>query len=389
MLNINNLFYIFRCFGFRKFSLYILSLPIRFIYRYNSVVVRYKNELRSHLKIKEVVENSVLSEIESIPGALVTEIKEFHSRFRLPVNTLWHKFFITLNGIEKAEYLSEGNFYTYIEPRLNHPKMVTAYADKNVYQKIIPLLKQPRTILRYINGRFYNENYTELTNISAGAVLFEEKGTMICKPSIQSGRGRNIFRLTANNNQIKLNGSVKSLHDLKMIYPAGFILQESLRQHSVLSAIHPESLNTLRVTTLRFEEQILVLSALLKMGNEGHYLDKMVTGGLVSGIREDGRLYDFAYDNSFNKHYEHPSTGVQFSPVKIPSYDDVKRQVVDAHKTLHYFDMISWDMAISEHAEPVLVELNLRNQGILYQQAIFGPLFGDLTEKVFEQFTGH
>ena len=47
--------------------------------------------------------------------------------------------------------------------------------------------------------------------------------------------------------------------------------------------------------------------------------------------------------------------------------------------------MISWDFAVDINAEPILIEINLRFQGINGGQLCNGPLFGDLTDEILRE----
>ena len=54
------------------------------------------------------------------------------------------------------------------------------------------------------------------------------------------------------------------------------------------------------------------------------------------------------------------------------------------HKQIPYFKMISWDIAIDDKRDLVLVEYNVRSQEILGVQLFNGPLFGKYTNDVLE-----
>lgn len=377
--------YIIRCLGFGNTLLFLLSLPVRFLFRFKDSIFKYKSEIRSHLKIRDLIITGKFHTLQKLPGAIRSEINQFYKNYNLTENQLWHRFFITINSIESPCYISEGAFYNSIEPRLNNAWMVTAYTDKNIYERILPSVKQPQTILRYIDGRYYDSLYTELTGYEALELLQAENSTLIFKPSIVSGRGRNIFRLIPDNGRILLNGKDTSLNDLTGICPDGFIIQKFLDQHPAISAIYPHSLNTVRIVTLRYRDSVEILSAIFKMGNEDHFLDKMAFGGLSCGINKDGTLFDYAFDNGFSKHKVHPQTGTVFKGLLLPGFQKLEETVINAHKNMPYFDMISWDMAIDPEGEPVMIEMNLRSQGIIYQQAIYGPLFGDKTREILNE----
>lgn len=377
--------YVLRNAGILHTLTYILTLPVRYILRFENSLFKLKSDIRSHLMIHERISKSNIHKLHHLPDELRIEIKDLFKKYRLPAHVTLHRFFITLNGIEKPGYLSESVFYCSFEPRLNNFSMASAYSDKNIYQRIFEYVKQPGTVLRYMNGQYFDAKYSVLTPENAQELLSSQNTPMIIKPAVNSGGGRNVYRLNAMNGRLKLNESVVSINTLSDVYENGFIVQEKVNQHPVLDAFHPNSLNTLRIITLRRSQEIFILSSRFKMGNCGNHLDNLSSSGLSCGIHKNGDLFPFAYNRYFKKFTAHPQTGVRFSGKSLPGFQDVKKTVVQMHRSLPYFDMISWDVAIDANAEPVLIELNLRGQGIIIQQALFGPLFGKLTNEMFER----
>jgi hypothetical protein len=155
-----------------------------------------------------------------------------------------------------------------------------------------------------------------------------------------------------------------------------------VRQHESLAAFHPESLNTLRVITLRLNDTIRVIAATLRMGN-GRHVDNGHAGGLLCGVNvESGGLTDFACDVLFRKHDRHPITGAPFAGTLI-SFAEIKALARSVHARLPYFDVLSCDIAVLDNGAPCLVEVNTFGQGVEPHQFLKGaPLFDTATEEV-------
>lgn len=49
--------------------------------------------------------------------------------------------------------------------------------------------------------------------------------------------------------------------------------------------------------------------------------------------------------------------------------------------------MIGLDICLDENNEPVLIEVNLLEPGILYEQLCTGPIFGERTNEVLDYVT--
>ncbi|HHT9111041.1 MAG TPA: sugar-transfer associated ATP-grasp domain-containing protein [Candidatus Brocadiaceae bacterium] len=334
-------------------------------------------------EIEKIFANNPSLKDFKINDNLRNNIKLFWKKHGLQVDTLWHKAYIGVNGIEDHRYIPEDVFYVFIEPRLNRKDLFRAYVDKNSYDNLFTGMRTPKTILRNINGKYYDGNYEWIEGSTVYDFLKKYQGDFIVKPSIDSSGGKNIRKLQILSQKLFIDKQPVSIKDIEKIIPRDFLVQEFLEQHTVLKNIYPHSLNTMRVVTLRLHGTIHVLPAIAKFGSDGNYLDYNVNqGGVNCGINNEGKLHKFAVDKYFRKYYRHPSTDYLFENTDIPQYSSLLTFAKNLHKFLLYFDMASWDLAIDKNGEPVLVELNLINQGFSFIQVHHGPLFGDFTEEL-------
>ncbi|KAB2835878.1 MAG: hypothetical protein F9K48_03300 [Candidatus Brocadia sp.] len=316
---------------------------------------------------------------------LNAKIRSFWKKRGLSTDIRWHKAFMSVNGIEDHRYIPEDIFYIFIEPRLNRKDLYHAYVDKNNYDRLFHRFCTPKTILRNMNGQYYDENYEriELGNVTEYLKKFE--GEFIVKPSIDSSSGRSIVKLQIDTSGLWFDGKSATLENIEHIVPKDFLVQEFLAQHSVLKNIYPHSLNTFRVVTLRVNGDIHVLQSIVKFGCDGNYVDYNVyRGGFHCGVGFDGKLDKFALDKNFKKYPSHPNTGYVYENTLIPQFSMLLNFAKDLHRYLLYYNMVSWDLGLDRNGTPVLIELNLINQGISFLQAHHGPLFGDFTEAILE-----
>lgn len=72
----------------------------------------------------------------------------------------------------------------------------------------------------------------------------------------------------------------------------------------------------------------------------------------------------------------------------IPNFEKVIQMVETCHEKMGNFRLVSWDIAIGEDGEPILIEANLRNGECEFHQYNNGPLFGKLTEQVLDEVFG-
>jgi hypothetical protein len=166
------------------------------------------------------------------------------------------------------------------------------------------------------------------------------------------------------------------------------IIQLPVKQHQLLSAINESSVNTFRIFSLLTNEGVKIYTILLRMGRAGAKVDNGSGGGIACGITDEGCLKKYAYGLSGEKFLKHPTSGLVFDGYKLPGVESVKRLVQKAHQMLPHFRLVSWDIAVDENGEAVLVEANLAKGGIEFPQLTNGPLFGNDTPKILDEVFG-
>ncbi len=164
------------------------------------------------------------------------------------------------------------------------------------------------------------------------------------------------------------------------------VVQKVLSQSKVLSTINASSINTIRLLTLlRRNGTVKICSIVLRMGVGGSKVDNASSGGIVVGVDEDGRLKDVAYNVKGERFFEHPDSHIKFNDFFIPNFDKIKQIVREQAVNLPYFRLVSWDIAIDENNEPVLIEANLCRGELDFHQLTNGPVFGDDTEEILNE----
>lgn len=144
---------------------------------------------------------------------------------------------------------------------------------------------------------------------------------------------------------------------------AGFLFQETVKQHPDLDALNRSSLNTIRFDTFIDKNGLIeILSGYLRMSTSNHHVDNASSGGFMVGIDLDtGKLKKNGY-SSFTKVgvkvlSSHPVTNVVFEDFQIPFFNQAKQIVIDAAGLMPGLRLVGWDVAIGETG-PVLIEGN-------------------------------
>ena len=160
------------------------------------------------------------------------------------------------------------------------------------------------------------------------------------------------------------------------------IIQEVVKQHETLSNIHPSSVNTLRMMSLLLDGETNILSSLLRMGASGSHVDNGSSGGVFCGINEDGTLKEHGHYTDGRICTQHPQ-GTVFKGFKVVGYERCCEIIKEtASRMATATRLISWDFAIGQDGEPILIELNLTYGGLSTHLLSNGPLFGDRTPEI-------
>ena len=129
--------------------------------------------------------------------------------------------------------------------------------------------------------------------------------------------------------------------------------------------------------TITTPSEVKVLSTVVRMGMGGSRVDNASSGGIISGVDENGRLKPFAFDSNGKRYDRHPQ-GAKFEDTVIPNFQNCLSLCKKAAPRLARFSkLISWDLAISKDGQPILIEVNLTGGQIDLHQMANGPIFKD------------
>lgn len=326
-------------------------------------------------RIQSIAELNRFMPNDQIPNEYKRRWDAFWGNYNKHYSPKWGWFYVARNGIDDVRYIPATLYYTTIDQYFNSKKLGWGFNDKNYYSIIFGDLKQPVTIVRNIGGLLFDSGY-KLIQLKEALRIISEVSEIIIKPSLESGSGRGIqFINTLDENKIK---------EILSSSETDYTIQKVIEQHPDLSIIHPGSINTIRVASLLLDDGVHILSSCLRMGTGDSRVDNHHAGGMSSGITSDGRLKEFAFFLDGRKIDKHPS-GFVFNGYKIPSFNKAIEMVKDAHMRIGHFRLVGWDIAIDKEGDPVLIECNMRKNGIELHEFSNGPFFGDLTERVFDE----
>ena len=298
----------------------------------------------------------------------------YWKEFGLRPKKYWFRIYCEHSGVVDPRYIPDDIWFNRIIPYYNNILFSQALQDKCLHNLFLPFLKRPETIVKNINGSFYDDDINLLSE-SAAISRVLSAGRFLVKPSVGSGKGMDIRFFT---------GTELSEVDVRNIfrqYNHNFIIQKKLVQHKDMAAIHPNSLNTLRMITFVHNGKAQILTKTMRIGSGPSELDNYSQGGFICKICDDGRLDKLALSVNYGWTDTHPS-GMKFADVWIPNFSLLEETVKKAALKNPHFRVLGWDFAIDEVGDPVLIEYNV----LPYQnQKTFGPTFGDETKEILSE----
>jgi hypothetical protein len=207
--------------------------------------------------------------------------------------------------------------------------------------------------------------------------LVSGKGDYFLKP-LDGECGRGIFEVGISDNACFVNGVRTEWNDLTdavlaNIQGGEYLVQERVRQHSVLDSIYDKSINTVRLVTVydKRDGEIVPLSAVLRIGAKGNVVDNWAAGGLAVGIEmNEGVLkeYGFYKYGKGTKTMTHPDSGAAFKGIAIPYWNVLVKKALDLHRHLLPLAIIGWDIAITPMG-PLFIEGNDNMEISINQEA--------------------
>ncbi|MBD5311275.1 MAG: hypothetical protein HDS13_03820 [Bacteroides sp.] len=305
-------------------------------------------------------------------------IQKFYSKYNLTINPVFHQFYKYCKGTISPEYIPDDLYYTYIDPFFNDWVLAKYLDNKTFYHQLFPTIPQPKTVVYRQNLYWFNSDQEIITEEIAIKTILRYHECFL-KQATDSEGGKNIYVITSKDSIQKVNAILKKIS-------GDIIVQEGLKQSSILSKLNSSSVNTLRLLTLlRLDGSVKLCSTSLRMGINGAKVDNASSGGITVGVQKDGTLNSYAYSADGIRYDSHPTSNVKFNSVIIPNFSEVVEIVKREAKKHPHFRLISWDIALDQDNQPVLIEANLKYGELEFHQLNNGPIFGDDTKTILDE----
>jgi hypothetical protein len=183
---------------------------------------------------------------------------------------------------------------------------------------------------------------------------------VVLKP-ISGTHGKKVLVLTRNGGELRAGTrrvSEKDVWDhVRANLEPGFLIEERLTNTPEIAALHPASLNTFRVVTVKTPANRWCLAAAyLRVGAGGNVVDNIAAGGILVRVDANGRTCSAHHDGRSIR--QHPDSGAELLGVQLGGYRAACELALEASRKLPFVGTIGWDIAATERG-PLIIEANL------------------------------
>lgn len=343
--------------------------------------------------------------IDNIYGRLKNKINELSPYFREAYkikgisqiyDIILHKILINTSPIDYYRYgfykknltWDEKSYYVgkrgsrYFPWEVNPIKYVPVLDNKFLFKTLLKGFELPQPKLISVIGQDYEINTKE----KFYSLMHNVKSDMVFKPLDGSG-GRGVKIIENRGGKYYDNNKLFAIEDIwQYVSNDNYLLEERVKQIDSLSSIHPSSLNTIRIITLRDKDnKYHILIHYLRVGCDGKNVDNAGQGGIIIFIDDSGSSY-YAYNykkNLFGMTH-HPDTGVSLLNIKIDQFDDIIDLVLRASHKFSFIGTIGWDIALSNDG-PLIIEANPFYDALAVQIGDCGSMINSETAKVLRK----
>jgi len=269
-----------------------------------------------------------------------------------------------LNKFERQTILTEGLNNDYII-KYNDPKYIEIFINKvKFYQRFASYMKR-----EWANIEEKNKFALFCVNHREAIVkpMISKNGEKVEKIKVSDYKLKELYEKLSENNQT--------------------IIEELIIQDEKLAKFHPNSVNTIKVTTLLGT----IVSAYLKVGTEKRLTDSYEQNGLITPIDIEKGIVIAPFTNKKKEQFDnHPTTEELVKDFSIPKWKEIKKICEELVLEVPQIGYASWDFAIGKE-EIILIKGDAYPKHNLYGLPAFCeknrgllPAYREAEERVLE-----
>lgn len=259
--------------------------------------------------------------------------------------------------------------YKYNEYLSDYQRFVKSIKINNKYR----LLLDQKVVFNHIMANYYQYLAQEFGEINEGKIqlyyqkrkaadiqslveLIDKEKKIVIKPQ-EGGEGTGIMviqtlqdKILVNKKEYTLIGFGKLIQQLDKC-----LITQYVHQADYSSQIYSETLNTIRILTMRNPEsnETFIATAVHRFGSDASFpVDNWTNGGFSVSIDVDsgilGKAVTYPKKGKLNWLDKHPDTNSQIEGVTISNWEKVKTTILDIASNFPLCNYIGWDIAITK-----------------------------------------
>jgi len=342
-----------------------------------------KAKQREIRKFEDPARTEIYTKIELTAEQKDAIDKLFAENYGQKIPHTWHRHFTAFTGRFDVNYFPELLYIPGFERIMN---LKTEYCKVLSDKNMLPLIaasagvQMPKPLFSCTSGLYRDGQYNRISREQALRAL-ENPGECFAKPSVDSGSGKNVLFLDMRNGVDQRSG--RTAEQILSSIGRDFVVQERVKCHKSIASIYDGSLNSFRVITYRWRDEIRRMPVILRIGHGGAYLDNAHAGGMYIAVNDDGTLHEKAFTEFKQEYSVHPDSGLVFLNHQIENFPRILDRAVKMHEAVPQVGCVNWDFTLDQDGNPMLIEANTLGGSIWLIQSAHGrSVFGPHTAEV-------
>lgn len=132
------------------------------------------------------------------------------------------------------------------------------------------------------------------------------------------------------------------------ISKGSFVVEELIKQGDEMDSLHPQSINSVRVSTFVLNNTVNIIAAVLRMGKGDSVVDNAGSGGMYASVDVQNGIVQTDARTYSDIHYNfHPDTGVPIIGFQLPHWNEALSLIEQMALKQKGTTLIAWDIAYS------------------------------------------
>lgn len=259
--------------------------------------------------------------------------------------------FELLNAYGRGEFVTDKNRFDFFELYNDEDRHFMSFKDKSKTYELFQ--------------KFYKRDFLALSGEDDYKCFCEFRrrhSDFVVKPLYGSG-GRGIYKYIYNADQRESGDDSDMALFHKLLEDGPVALEEVIKQDERMEALHPGSVNTVRIPTVRKKDgSVALFHPLLRAGMGDAVIDNGTSGGIMAPVDpETGIVTQKGITFDGKTYLVHPDTKTIIPGFQIPRWDEAVEMVRELAKVVEGVRYVGWDCALTESGW-LMVEGNIHGQ---------------------------